>query len=233
MIQLVQPRCIAIAVLLATFVPPALAQETPDAREILRSVRVAQSAQSRSVTGQLRTGARRTPFRLSMHDGAIRWEFQEPAQTFVLRLEDKSSALEEVTASSASKVTVRRLHEPVRDSDITFEDLAMRFLYWPDARIEGEQTIMLTKCWQIITTPPASEGSRYRRVRVWIAKDTGALMKAEAFGPDDRLLRTFTVRSGQKTSDGLWMLKQMRIETATARPGGDRTPTYIEIDRAD
>jgi hypothetical protein len=231
--QLVQPRCIAFAFLLGATMPLARAQDAPDAREILETVRAAQSGQSRSVTGQLRTGSKRTPFRLSMHDGAIRWEFQDPAQTFVLRLGEKSSALEEITPSGASKVAARRLDESVRDSDITFEDLAMRFLYWPDAKVEGEQTIMLTKCWQVIATPPPSDASRYRRVRLWIAKDTGALMKAEAFGPGDRLLRTFTVRSGQRTADGLWMLKQMRIETATTRPGGDRTPTYIEIDRAE
>jgi hypothetical protein len=196
-------------------------------------VRVAQTAQDRVLTGNLRTGPKKIPFRLSMKDGAVRWEFQDPSQTLVLRLGENSSSLEEITADGKSKVGGARFDDPVRESDITYEDLALRFLYWSDAKVEGEQTIMLTKSWKLVVTPPSAGASTYGKVRIWIAKETGALMKADAYDRDGKIVRSFTVRSGQKTNDGLWILKQMRIETAVARPGGDRTPTYIEIDKVD
>jgi negative regulator of sigma E activity len=70
-------------------------------------------------------------------------------------------------------------------------------------------------------------------VRVWIDQDSGALMKAEAFGLDGKLVRKYAVVSGQRTEDKLWILKTMRIESPTGRPGGDRTPTYLDIDPVD
>jgi hypothetical protein len=56
-------------------------------------------------------------------------------------------------------------------------------------------------------------------------------MQAEAYDRADRFARRFKVLSGQKTSDGLWMLKQMRIEAANALRRTDFTPTYLEIDK--
>ncbi|MEQ1859852.1 MAG: outer membrane lipoprotein-sorting protein [Chthoniobacteraceae bacterium] len=227
MLPIVQQRCALIFILAVA----ARAEDVPDAREILQTVRVAHGAQDRALTGRLRTGAQKIPFKLTMRDGAVRWEFSEPAQTLVLRLGDKSSSLEEITPDGKAKLAAARFDDAVRGSDITYEDLAMRFLYWADATVEGEQTILLTKCWQLVATPGASASS-YSRVRVWVAKETGALLKCEAFGRDGKLERTFRVVSGQKTADGLWILKQMRIESATTRPGGDPTPTYLEIDAA-
>lgn len=225
MLPIVQPRCFFILLLaLATH-----AEDAPDARAILRGVRVAESTENREVSGRLRTGAKKIPFKLTMRDGAVRWEFSDPPQTLVLRLGEKSSSLEEITPDGKAKLAAARFDDAVRESDITYEDLAMRFLYWPDAKVEGEQTIMLTKCWQLVVTPGGS-ASTYSRVRVWVAKDSPALLKCEAFGRDGKLARLFRVVSGQKTKDGLWILKQMRIESATARPGGDQTPTYLEID---
>jgi outer membrane lipoprotein-sorting protein len=199
------------------------AQEPPDAQAILKTVRSAQTTQDLSVTGQVRTGAKKIPFKLTMKDGAVRWEFQDPPEILTLRLGEKNSTLSDAKGPIASK----RLDDPVRASGITYEDLALRFLYWPEAAVEGEQTILLQKCWQLLLRP-GGMASSYARVRVWISQENGALLKAETFDRDDKLARTFRVVSGQKTADGLWILKSMRIEPAGARSGTERT--YLEID---
>jgi outer membrane lipoprotein-sorting protein len=199
--------------------------ETPDAKEILKSVRLAQTAENRTLTGVLRTEAKKVPFRLTMKDNAVRWEFTDPPQTLVLRLGESSSQLEEITADGKRKVTAARLDDRVRGSDITYADLAMNFLYWQNATVEGEQTIALTKCWQVLCLPPPKSDSPYSKVRVWIGKENGALCKTEMFNREDKLARSFLVMSAQKTEDGLWLLKSMRI-LAT----GARSPSYLEID---
>jgi hypothetical protein len=224
---LVQPR-LAVTFLLAAILSPALAQDDPDAHEILKSVRVAQSAQNRVLNGQLRTGPKKVPFQLSMKDGTARWQFSDPPQTILLRLGENSSTLEEITADGKQKISGSKLDDPVRDTDITYEDLSLRFLYWKDAKVEGDQTIMMTKSWQLLVQPPSAGGSSYSKVRLWIGKENGALLKAEAYGRDGKLARVFRVVSGQKLDDGLWILKSMRIESMTSSRG-DRTPTYLEI----
>jgi outer membrane lipoprotein-sorting protein len=203
----------------------------PTAREILASVRSAQTAQKQTVRGRLRTGGKSIPFRLVVDEGTLRWEFTEPTQTIQLRLLEKDSRLEEITGGAAKKITAARFDDKVRDSDISYEDLALKFLYWPNATIEGDQIMILRKCWIIKTEPPSKSDSQYSKAMLWIDKETGALMQAEAYNQDGKLARRFKVISPQKI-DGVWLLKQMRIERMEQMRAGreDRAPTYLEID---
>jgi hypothetical protein len=89
--------------------------------------------------------------------------------------------------------------------------------------------MLLRKCWKIRVEPSAKSESQYGRVLLWIDKDTGALMQAEAFQHSGAFARRFKVISGQKIA-GSWLLKSMRIEAAPAPGEKDRTPTYLEIE---
>jgi outer membrane lipoprotein-sorting protein len=222
---------LALALLLASVEIASAAETPPSARAILESVREAQTAQQQTVIGRLRTGGKSIPFRLIADRGTLRWEFTEPKQTIQLRLLESDSRLEEIAEGSTKRVTAARFDDKVRGSDITYEDLAMKFLYWPKAKIDGEQTMILRKCWIIRVEPPAKNDSQYSRAMLWIDKETGALMQAEAFGHDGRIARRFKVISPQKI-DGVWLLKQMRIEgmEATRTGPADRAPTYLEVD---
>jgi hypothetical protein len=210
----------------------AAGEEAPDAREILKSVRVNQATQNKVLRGHLRTGPKVTPFRLVLAGNVIRYEFSEPPQTLALRLGEKDSRLEEITKGGTERVTPARFDDKVRGTDISYEDISLRFLYWSKATVEGEQTMLLRKSWKVRVEPPASADSQYSRVQLWIDKESGGLMQAEAFDQQGRLARRFKVVSGQKI-DGAWMLKQMRIEAASAESSKDRTPTYLEIDGAE
>lgn len=207
------------------------ADAPPSARAILESVRDAQMAQKQTIRGRLRTGGKSVPFRLTADDGTLRWEFSDPKQTIQLRLLESDSRLEEITAGATKRVSSARFDDKVRGSDISYEDLAMKFLYWPKAAMEGEQTMILRKCWIIRVEPPSKNASQYSKAMLWIDKETGALMQAEAYGHDGRIARRFKVISPQKI-DGAWMLKQMRIEAMEPTRTGpaDRAPTYLEVD---
>jgi hypothetical protein len=210
---------------------PVRSEETVDPQAILKSVRLAQSAQNNILTGAIRTGGKSLPFRLVSSRGTIRYEFNDPAQVIQLRLGEKEARLEEISgAGKAEKVSPRRFDDQVRDTDISYEDLSMGFLYWPNATVRGEQTMLLQKCW-IVRVEPGSRGdSQYGKVDLWISKKNGALMQAEAFDPAGKLSRKFKVISGQPLGGGLWMLKEMRIESMQGR-SSDRTPTYLDIDK--
>jgi len=207
----------------------AAGQEMPNAQEILRTVRAAQTAQQETLNGRLRGGWTTIPFKLTMSGNTVRWEFSNPPQTLQLRLGEKDAQFEEVGKGGAQKVSPARYDDKVRESDISYEDLSMRFLYWSNATVEGDATMLLNKCWIVRVEPPAKNSSQYGSVKLWITKNGGALMQAEAYGHDGKLARRFKVVSGQSLGDGLWMLKQMRIEKMTA--GADKTPSYLEMDK--
>ncbi len=203
--------------------------DAPDARDILKSVRAAQTAQQQSLEGKVRTGSKSVPFKLTMSGNTVRWQFTDPAETLQLRLGEKDSQFEEIGKNGAQKVSAARFDDKVRDTDISYEDLSMRFLYWSNATVEGDQVMLLNSCWVVRVEPPGKNSSQYSKVKLWITKNNGALMQAEAFGGDGKLARRFKVISGQSLGDGLWMLKQMRIERMSA--GADKTPSYLEVEK--
>ena len=210
---------------------PAPAQEDADPQAILKTVRLAQASQNSILTGAIRTGSKSLPFRLVSSRGTIRYEFTNPAQVIQLRMSDKEARLEEINgAGKAEKVSPRRFDERVRDTDISYEDLSLGFLYWPNATMHGEQTMLLQKCWIIRVEPGSRKDSQYGKVDLWISKKTGALMQAEAFDLAGKLSRRFKVISGQSLGDGVWMLKEMRIESMQGH-SSDPNPTYLDIDK--
>lgn len=224
----VKTRLLLAAALL--LVAPLRAEE-PDAKALLQSVRVAQGSQNQNLSGRLRTGPKSIPFKLTVASGVVRWDFAEPPQILQLRMGDQGATLEEVGKGGAQKVSPARFDQKVQGSDITYEDLSMRFLYWPTATVIGEQTMLLTKCAIVQVEPPAKNDSQYTRVKLWIARNTGALMQAEAYGADGKIARRFKVVSGQNLGDGLWILKEMRIESMGMGRSVDRTPSYLEIEK--
>jgi outer membrane lipoprotein-sorting protein len=222
----VKTRLLCAAALLC--VCAARAEDVPDAKEILKTGRLAQTGQDRTLTGVLRTEGKKVPFHLTVKDNAVRWEFSNPSQALVLRLGESGSQFEEIAGDGKRKVTAARLDERVRGSEITYADLAMEYLYWPGAAVEGEQTILTMKCWQVLCVPPAKSSSPYGKVRIWVEKNSGALLKAEMFsqGDNDKPVRSFLAMSVQKTEDGQRLLKSMRILAK-----GARSPSYIDIDK--
>lgn len=227
MVTLPRVKSILVAVALA-FVTARAEERPPDAQEILRSVRIAQSSQDWNLRGQLRVGSKKHPFRLVLENRSIRYEFLDGGDSITLRLGETGSTLEEKKGGATAKVTAAKFDKAVRDTDISYEDLALRFLYWKDARVAGTEVIVANKCWKIEVRPPSGNESQYDRVTLWVGVDDGALMKAESFDSKGNWVRRFTVRSVMKR-DGYWLLKQMRIERAAGRVE-DLRPTYLEID---
>src|SRR4029077_17583456 len=129
------------------------------------------------------------------------------------------------------RVTAAKFDTPVHGTDISYEDLALRFLYWSDASVAGTDLIAAHRCWKVEVRPASANDSQYARVMLWIGREDGALMKAESYDASGKWVRRFTVTSVMKR-EGYWMLKQMRIESAHGR-SVDPKPTYLEIEEVE
>ena len=199
----------------------------PSAKEILESVRLRQAQQELNLQGQLREGATIVPFRLTQTGPLIRYSFTKPDEALQLRLGDNDSRLEEITREGAEKITPAQFDHKVRGTAVTYEDLALKFLYWPNARVTGENSISLRNCWKLELKAPNRQ-SQYSNVWLWVDKEGGALMKLEGYDWNGKLAKRFTVVSGQKIEDR-WFLKQMRIEEFDPATGKQRARTYLEI----
>lgn len=223
---------VSLLALALAFAPAVHADDPPpSAQDLLRSVRLAQSAQQWKLTGRIRTGSKKTPFLLSLEKGAIRYEFTDSKDAVTLRLGEKSSTLEETKGGKTARVPASRYSAPVQNTEISYEDLSLRFIYWSDAKVLGTDMISAHRCWKVEARPTSANDSQYARVVLWIGREDGALMKAESYDASGKWVRRFTVTSVMKR-EGYWLLKQMRIERSSAG-GSDPKPSYLEIEDAE
>src|SRR5438105_15805032 len=205
----------------------AWAQRFPDANELLANVRLHQSQQEIHLRGQLRQEGKVVPFHLVQNGPVVRYIFSNPDETLELRIGANDSRLDEIKRSGSEKIT--QLNEPVRGTAITYEDLALKFLYWPNARVVGADFIRTRNCWKIQLQAPVGD-SQYRSILLWADKDNGALMRMEGYDSAGKMIKRFEVVSAQKI-ENRWYLKQMRVERIDPQSGRVTARTYLEINK--
>ncbi len=220
------PKALALLLSLTT-VMAAAAPPLPSAKEILASVRLQQSRQQIDLEGQLRQEQVVVPFHLTQMGPVIRYRFANPDESLQLKLGETDSRLEEISRSGIDRIAGPEFDQKVRGTAITYEDLALKFLYWPNARVLGDDTIRTRSCWKLQLQAP-SRDSQYSNVLLWVDKQSGALMRMEGYDWNAKLFKRFEVVSAQKI-EGRWFLKSMRIEELQPETGKVQARTYLEI----
>ena len=220
-----KPTALLIGIFLATMAIGADAP--PPAREILDQVRLQQSQQQLDLEGQLRSDATVIPFRITQTGPVIRYTFTNPAEVVQLRLGEDGARLDLVLQNSTKKFSSSRLDERIGGTAVTYGDLALKFLYWPDAQVIGADTLRTRNCWKLRLTAP-SKDAPYATVFLWVDKESGALMRMEGYDWNGQLKKRFEVVSAQKI-EGRWFLKQMRIEEMEPATNKVRSRSYLEI----
>ncbi len=200
--------------------------QTPSAEEIMRAARLNPMSQQARLDAQLITDdGKKTPFNLSLQNGVVSYDFQNPNQQIQLALGAERSELRE--RSGGKPVRPARFDQKVRGTSITYEDLALKLLYWPRPKLLGEDTIRLLKCWKIEIQAPRGE-SQYGVARLWIDQKSGAVLRIEGYNLKGLKMKTFEMISGQKI-DGRWMLKTMRVESYDPETQKVIDRTYLKV----
>src|SRR5216684_2552560 len=218
-----------VTVVVFTFVVAVLSAAPPSAKEILDSVRMLEARQQIDLEGQLREDEKVIPFHLTQTGPLIRYSFADPEEALQLRLGENGSRLDLVTDAGAETFPPEKLNEKIRGTGITYQDLALKFLYWENARVLGDETVRTRSCWKLQLVAP-SRDSQYWNVVTWVDKASGALMRMEAYDWDGKVVKRFEVISAQKI-DNRWFLKQMRVEELQPGTNKVRARTYLEIKR--
>jgi hypothetical protein len=203
------------------------AQPAPSAKDILAAVRRMETQQQIDLQGQLRQNDVIVPFRLTQNGPLIRYSFTNPDEVLQLRLGEKGSRLDLVTGSGTEKFAASKLTQKIRGTSLSYEDLAFKFLYWPTARVLGEESVRTRNCWKLQLRAPSRE-SQYSNILLWVDKASGALMRMEGYDWNAQLVKRFEVVSAQKI-DNRWFLKQMRIEELQPGTNHVQSRTYLEI----
>lgn len=202
----------------SSFAGKTIDQMTAD--EVLRLVRFSYTLYNRDFTGVLQMGlTKKVPFLLSLKPEAIRFIFDDPAQIIYVDTRDqKFSLLEGVDGGEMAPVSAAKYDEAIRGTDVTYDDLSMRFLYWPDAKVVRQERIKARDCVVVRVRNPDGSGA-YATVDIWIDKQSGGMLKMIGYNREGRPIRRFEVLHGKKFGD-VWMVDEMRIETISGATGG-------------
>ncbi len=221
---------------LAALTPTPAAEAPPDPADLLRAVRSAQSHQKANLAGSLRTqpaDVMKRPveasFRFIADGPVIQYRFTDPDPvTLRIAFGAGGSDLTQSGSSSDGKFTPAAYGRRVMGTDLTYEDLALRFIYWTAATIEGEDKMKTRPVWRIRLKSPGGT-SNYASVVVWVEKESGALFKAEGFDGAGKLIKRFEVVAAQIIKRA-WFLKVMRVETFDPGSGKLVSRTSMEIE---
>ncbi|MEY2599726.1 MAG: hypothetical protein RLZZ142_1985 [Verrucomicrobiota bacterium] len=162
----------------------------------------------------------------------VRFEFpaakEQEVAVVVIRFGAFDATLE--VRDAAGKLMASKFEDEVYGMGVTYEDLALRFVYWMDGEVEGEERWGgVVKCWKVRVRCPEAVRSAYRQVVFWVTQEDGIFVKSEAYGEETgkeaKPVRLISVRGtghiGQVT-----VPKQLKAEF----PRSEGDPVYLDVD---
>jgi hypothetical protein len=184
-----------------------------DPNKILEVVRGSYIGEDFEVDGQLRNflGTKRQPFKLTGQPGFIQFAFEKSGEVYQIDVTGERPVLREAKAGKLEAVPMKKYGDQVQGVSIMYEDLAMRYLYWPGTKVLGEESAQGDKCWKVEVENPGV-GGPYARAHLWIGQKSGAILKMDGFNAEGKRVRHFEVVSVH-TVGGVWMFKNVRIES--------------------
>ena len=193
--------------------------ESPSPDVLLGSVRQTTLLQKKQdLQGQLRRRSVKIPFQINQRNRLLCYLYyaNERWERFQLDFQEKGQKLYYGDSKSLKPLPVEKYQESIAGTDISYEDLSMRFLYWKDGKILPEDSSSVVKgrsCWVIQLANPTPSVGLYAWVRVWIDKENGAMWQLDGIDAKGELRKRFLVTSVMKLDDGNWFFKQIKVET--------------------
>ncbi len=210
-----------------------LAAQAPDPQRILEGARLSAALTELDgpLEGSLSHNGKKTPIAIFLKGKNIQFQFQEGGKwrVFHLRLSDDEYELFEIINGKTVDFPRQKLTESIAGTDLTYEDLALRFFYWPNPKLEGDEKIGLEDTFKLRLDKPADAAGNYFAVYVWVHQKFGAFMKINGHSKSGEKLKEFQVEDVMKVSDKVWTLRKMQV---SSYKGGRRTSiTDMTLDK--
>lgn len=203
----------------------------PDAAAMIRGIRLSATLQQIDLNGAIRKDGRPpTPVQFFVREQNMQFRLGS-GERFHVRLGDEKCELLSLDDQGRTSVfPPARLVQPVAGSDVTYEDLTLRFLYWPGAKLEGEEKIDGEDCYRIRLDNPGQDGA-FGVVYVWVHKKYGAFWRIKAHDRKGKAIKQFQVSKVMQLPDGKgYTIQVMRISGLDGE-GRVKSITYLEFDK--
>lgn len=226
-----KPTVLAISLLAAAMAPA----QQPDAKAIMAGARMSATLTKldEGLSGNIRKDSRKTDLTLFLKGKDIQFQFSEnkgPWRVFHMRMGDETFNLFEIIDGKTVDFPDKKLVEPIADTDLTYEDLALRFFYWPDPMLEGQEDVGGQSCYKIRINKPKGAAGRYEVVYVWVHTKFGAFMRIRGHDKTGGLVKEFQVEDVMQIAKDTWTLRKMQVATHDPATGRRLSITDVTFD---
>jgi len=192
----------------------AIASADEAAEQILKGARYAATLQNQDLHGAMKKNGKQTPVTLFLRGQNIQFHYQtnNVAKRFHMTLQDERFDLFEILGGKTQKFNNQKLAARINNTDLSFEDLSMRFLYWKNNSVVAEEKVGGQKCHVVRLINPGKEGA-YSIVYVWIHQKYGALMRVVGYDAGGQPMKQFQVTDLMKVGPKEYTLERMRVDT--------------------
>ena len=211
----------------------------PDAtlllKQVVRSIPETKMQIRATITAKTRTGqvGRRVYAEVLMHTDAGLY-----SAAYTLR-DALGGSLEQLTVSREPEQTplyhYRRgdplqdtrlpdLTSKIKETDLTWIDLCLAYLWWPDGEVIGTDKIRGRFCYVIELPAPQEHDEDFHTVRMWVDPKINMLLRAEAYDLVGDRVRRMSVESFKKV-DGVWFIKDIEVYSY---PGKTKTTLRVQ-----
>jgi len=223
----------AVAAALA-LISSAHAQQ-PDAAKILEGARISATLTKLDdgLSGNLRKGKTNVPITLFLKGKDIQFQFSEnggPWRGFHMRIGDENFNLSEIVDGKLKNFPAEKIVQPIAGTDLTYEDLALRFFFWPDPQLQGQEDVGGQPCYKIRVNKPKGSAGLYETVYVWVHTKFGAFMRIRGHDKSGGLVKEFEVEDIMKIADDVWTLRKMQVATCDPNTGRRISITDMTFD---
>ena len=200
--------------------------QTPTGDEILRFVRENLPNEPLKLTGSLKVKAK-NGFTSANIPTVMELDWGAAAPTAVYRLgEPGSKDYEQLTItwnnekpSYAFSNSKNKPTDTVLNTGISWSDLSFSALWWPNAKLTGEETKIQRDCYVVEVPVPDSKNT----MRLWIEKDMGMLLEARTLDSKGKELSRLKIVSIKKMEE-MWIAKDLEL---TDQKTGSKTTLVI------
>ncbi len=176
---------------------------------------------------------RELPFSMLLEWGAnpprATYEVRDPSGRFspvleVLRPDGQTAVTRWRDASGRTLSQPPALDAYIFGSDVTWLDLTLDFLWWPEAELAGSETFRGSLCDIVVVKPPEPMPA-CAAMRLWIDRRLRFIRQVEQLDRNGDPIRRMWVSSVGKSGDR-WMIRNMEIDR---RGSGHRTKLHVEV----
>ena len=214
-----------------------LSDNSKQASKILSQVRYAYPQKTLNFRGEIRPrriGFKMIPLNLLFNSQLIKFEFfsennstKKIDETISLDFREDNINVLRTFESLTKEIKDNDLSNSIRGTDISYDDIVMRFLDWPNPVLLKIEKAKGGKAWKIRCANP-NKSQLYSIVDVWVSQRSGAIVRMNAYNEKRRIVKSFEVDSIQQIK-GDWFVETMIVRTYPEDGKSKPTSSFLKL----